>query len=91
LAARHEQARSLADVLLRRTRLGILAAPELRDPEALRPIAVALGAELGWSAAQLEAEIAAWEEVAATEGVDQARATGGAPPTTAGLPVERVE
>jgi glycerol-3-phosphate dehydrogenase len=91
LAARHEQARSLADVLLRRTRLGILAAPDLRDPEARRPIAVAMGAELGWSAAQVEAEIAAWEEVAATEGVDQARAIGGGPRPTAGLPVERVE
>jgi glycerol-3-phosphate dehydrogenase len=91
LAARHEQARSLADVLLRRTRLGILAAPELRDPEARRPIAAAMGAELGWSAAQVEAEIAAWEEVAVTEGVDPARAIGGGPPATAGLPVERVE
>jgi glycerol-3-phosphate dehydrogenase len=91
LAARHEQARSLADVLLRRTRLGILAAPELRDPEARRPIAVAMGAELGWSAAQVEAEIAAWEEVAATEGVDPARAVGGEARPTAGLPAQRVE
>jgi glycerol-3-phosphate dehydrogenase len=85
LAARHEQARSLADVLLRRTRLGILAAPELRDPEARRPIAAAMGAELGWSAAQVEAEIEAWEEVAATEGVDPAAAIGGGTrPTSAG-------
>jgi glycerol-3-phosphate dehydrogenase len=91
LAARHEQARSLADVLLRRTRLGILAAPELRDPEARRPIAAAMGAELGWSAAQVEAEIAAWEEVAATEGVDPARAVGGEARPTAGLPAQRVE
>ncbi|HWH20433.1 MAG TPA: glycerol-3-phosphate dehydrogenase/oxidase, partial [Solirubrobacterales bacterium] len=83
LAARHEQARSLADVLLRRTRLGILAAPELRDPEARRPIAAAMGAELGWSAARVEAEIAAWEEVAVTEGVDPAAAIGGGPRTTA--------
>ncbi|HWT89617.1 MAG TPA: glycerol-3-phosphate dehydrogenase/oxidase, partial [Solirubrobacterales bacterium] len=45
LAARHEQARSVADVLLRRTRLGILAAPELRTAKAVRPIADALGAE----------------------------------------------
>ena len=33
IAARLEQARSVADVLLRRTRLGILAAPQLRDGE----------------------------------------------------------
>jgi glycerol-3-phosphate dehydrogenase len=91
LAARHEQARSLADVLLRRTRLGILASPELRDPEARRPIAAAMGAELGWSAARVEAEIAAWEEVAATEGVDPARAVGGEARPTAGLPAQRVE
>ncbi|MGH2936711.1 MAG: FAD-dependent oxidoreductase [Solirubrobacterales bacterium] len=78
VAARHEQARSLADVLLRRTRLGILAAPALRDPEARRPIAAALGGELGWSDARVEAEIAAWEDVAAEEGVDPARTIGGA-------------
>jgi glycerol-3-phosphate dehydrogenase len=77
LAARHEQARSLADVLLRRTRLGILAAPALRDPEARRPIAAALGSELGWSEARVEAEIAAWEDVAAEEGVDPALDLGG--------------
>ncbi|MBS1886222.1 MAG: glycerol-3-phosphate dehydrogenase/oxidase [Actinobacteria bacterium] len=73
LAARDEQARSLADVLLRRTRLGILAAPALRDPEARRPIAAALGGELSWSEARVAAEIAAWDDVAAQEGVDPAR------------------
>jgi glycerol-3-phosphate dehydrogenase len=78
LAARAEQARSLADVLLRRTRLGILASPALRDPAARRPIAAVLGAELGWSEARVDAENAAWEDVAATEGVDPARdLTGG--------------
>jgi hypothetical protein len=46
---------------------------------------------LGWSAAQVEAEIAAWEEVAATEGVDPARAVGGEARPTAGLPAQRVE
>jgi glycerol-3-phosphate dehydrogenase len=98
LAGRHEQARSLADVLLRRTRLGILAAPALRDPAARRPIAAALGAELGWSEARVGTEIAAWDDVAATEGVDPARTIGGAAVTdetaaagTAGLSAERVE
>ena len=51
IAARLEQARSVADVLLRRTRLGILAAPQLRDAEAVRAVAEALGDELGWDAA----------------------------------------
>ncbi len=91
LAARHEQARSLADVLLRRTRLGILAAPELRDPEARRPIAAAMGAELGWSAAQMEAEIDAWEGVAATEGVDPALGIGGATAPVAASSAEPVD
>ena len=36
IAARLEQARSVADVLLRRTRLGLLAAPQLRTAEAVR-------------------------------------------------------
>ena len=50
IAARLEQARSVADVLLRRTRLGLLAAPQLRDAESVRPVAEAIGGELGWSA-----------------------------------------
>ncbi|HVD85777.1 MAG TPA: glycerol-3-phosphate dehydrogenase/oxidase, partial [Solirubrobacterales bacterium] len=43
IAARHEQARSVGDVLLRRTRLGILAAPQLRDAKAVRTVADLLG------------------------------------------------
>lgn len=91
VAARHEQARSLADVLLRRTRLGILAAPSLRDPEARRSVAAALGGELGWSDARVEAEIAAWDDVAAEEGVDPARTIGGAPAPAAASSAERVD
>ena len=75
LAARHEQARSVADVLLRRTRLGILAAPELRTAKAVRPVADALGAELGWGRRQRSREAEAWLEVAATEGTDPAAAS----------------
>ena len=75
LAARHEQARSVADVLLRRTRLGILAAPELRTAKAVRPVADALGAELGWSRRQRSREAEAWLEAAAKEGTDPAAAS----------------
>jgi len=74
LAARAEQARSVADVLLRRTRLGILAAPELRSAKAARPVADALGAELGWSRRRRSHEAEAWLAVAAQEGVDPAAA-----------------
>jgi glycerol-3-phosphate dehydrogenase len=76
LAARAEQARSIADVLLRRTRLGILAAPELRSAKAVRPLADVLGAELGWSRRRRAREAEAWLEVAAEEGVDPAAALG---------------
>jgi len=76
LAARHEQARSVADVLLRRTRLGILAAPELRSAKAVRPVADALGEELGWSRRRRSHEAEAWLEVAAIEGTDPATTPG---------------
>jgi glycerol-3-phosphate dehydrogenase len=70
VAARHEQARTVADVLLRRTRLGILAAPQLRDSASARPVAEVLGAELGWSRRQVKREAEAWPEAAAREGID---------------------
>ncbi len=76
LAARAEQARSVADVLLRRTRLGILAAPELRSAKAVRPVADVLGAELGWSRRRRSSEAEAWPDVVAQEGVDPAAAAG---------------
>ncbi|MGE5336094.1 MAG: FAD-dependent oxidoreductase [Nitrososphaerota archaeon] len=77
LAARAEQARSVADVLLRRTRLGILAAPQLRIAKAVRAVADVLGAELGWSRRQRAREAEAWLEVVAAEGIDPAAAAGG--------------
>ncbi len=73
LAARHEQARSVADVLLRRTRLGILAAPALRSAGDVRPVAERLGAELGWDEARVGREAEAWVEAAAAEGIDPGR------------------
>lgn len=76
LAARLEQARSVADVLLRRTRLGILAAPELRSAKAVRPVADALGDELGWSRRQRSRQADAWLDAVAAEGVDPAAAPG---------------
>jgi glycerol-3-phosphate dehydrogenase len=74
LAARHEQARCVADVLLRRTRLGILAAPGLRSAADVRPVAELLGAELGWDEARVGREAEAWPEAAAAEGIDPAHA-----------------
>jgi len=64
IAARLEQARSVADVLLRRTRLGLLAAPQLREPEPARAVARVLGDELGWSRRQVKREAEAWPAAA---------------------------
>jgi glycerol-3-phosphate dehydrogenase len=65
-AVRHEQARSLGDVLMRRTRLGILDGRALTDPERTeaRHVAQLMAAELGWSAARLAEELVAFREEA---------------------------
>jgi glycerol-3-phosphate dehydrogenase len=65
IAARREQARCVADVLLRRTRLGLLAAPQLREPGPARAVAAVLGDELGWSRRRVKREAEAWAEAAA--------------------------
>jgi glycerol-3-phosphate dehydrogenase len=72
IAATEEQARSVADVLLRRTRLGILAADQLRDSDSVVAIAETLGGELGWSEERVSGEAEAWLGVAQAEGVDPA-------------------
>jgi glycerol-3-phosphate dehydrogenase len=74
VAARREQARSVADVLLRRTRLGLLAAPALRDRSTIEAVAQALGEELGWGASRVAEDADAWAAVADAEGLDPARA-----------------
>jgi glycerol-3-phosphate dehydrogenase len=70
-AVRNEQALSVADVLLRRTRLGLLAAPELTGDGAgvPRTVAEAMAAELGWDDARVEEELHTWREVAVAEGI----------------------
>ena len=74
IAARHEQARSVADVLLRRTRLGLLAAPKLRTANDVAPVAVAMGGELGWDGARVKTEAERWVLEADAEGIDPAGA-----------------
>jgi glycerol-3-phosphate dehydrogenase len=70
-AARREQARGLSDVLLRRTRLGLLDARELTAPDSdgAAAVAFAMAAELGWDDTRVGAELEAWREVAAAEGL----------------------
>jgi glycerol-3-phosphate dehydrogenase len=82
LAARSEQARSIGDVLLRRTRLGLLAARELSASQAgagaagaaahapaVRRVGETLARELQWSAERLETELTRFAEEAAAEGI----------------------
>jgi glycerol-3-phosphate dehydrogenase len=79
LAARREQARSIGDVLLRRTRLGILAARELLEDDAggaengatapVRRVATVLAKELEWSAERADSEVARFEQEAEAEGL----------------------
>ncbi len=71
LAARHEQARGVADVLLRRTRLGLLDAPNLTAADAPGPRAVAkaMAAELAWDDTRVAQELEDWQTVAAAEGL----------------------
>jgi glycerol-3-phosphate dehydrogenase len=71
IAVRDEQATGVGDVLLRRTRLGLLDARSLVGPDSEAPRAVAdvMAGELGWDAARLETELESWREVAAAEGI----------------------
>jgi glycerol-3-phosphate dehydrogenase len=70
-AADHEQAQSVADVLLRRTRLGLLDARRLSEPDAEGPrqVARAMAGQLDWDDARVERELADWREVALAEGL----------------------
>jgi glycerol-3-phosphate dehydrogenase len=65
LAARREQARSIGDVLLRRTRLGLLAAHELP----VQRVADVLARELHWSPERTVREIELFAEEAHAEGI----------------------
>jgi glycerol-3-phosphate dehydrogenase len=69
-AARREQARTLGDVLLRRTRLALLAGRDIAaGGEAAGRVAQALAAELGWDDAARAKQLAAWGAEATAEGV----------------------
>jgi len=81
LAARREQARSIGDVLLRRTRVGLLAARELfaGGPDGgegrsaasgpVQRVATVLARELGWGSEQTDRAIERFRQEAQAEGV----------------------
>jgi glycerol-3-phosphate dehydrogenase len=66
-AARAEQARSVGDVLLRRTRLGLLAARQLDGPDAR--VAAVIGPELGWDEKRIAREVDVFRQEARAEGI----------------------
>jgi glycerol-3-phosphate dehydrogenase len=70
-SVRHEQARTVGDVLLRRTRLGLIAARELCGPDSEVPlrVAAAMAPELGWDAVRIRQEADAFGVEAAAEGL----------------------
>ena len=68
-AARCEQALTVGDVLLRRTRLGILAARDLAAHEAAERVARAMAQELGWDGARSAQEVASFLQEADAEGL----------------------
>ncbi|MBV8952944.1 MAG: glycerol-3-phosphate dehydrogenase/oxidase [Solirubrobacterales bacterium] len=70
-AARHEQAGTVGDVLLRRTRLGLLAGRELGENEGAAParVARALAPELEWDDERVERELERFREEARAEGI----------------------
>ena len=68
-AARREQALTVGDVLLRRTRLALTAARAVTGSDAPRRVAEVLAREHGWDAERIEREVAAFTSEAAAEGV----------------------
>ncbi|HEX3391036.1 MAG TPA: glycerol-3-phosphate dehydrogenase/oxidase [Solirubrobacteraceae bacterium] len=71
IAARREQARSVGDVLLRRTRLGLLAARELCGEQdgAVTRVSELLGDELGWDESRRRLEADHFRREAHEEGI----------------------
>ncbi len=67
----HDQARSVGDVLLRRTRLGLVAAPSVCGADSDVPLRVAraIGARLGWDRARVALEVDRFHDEARAEGI----------------------
>jgi glycerol-3-phosphate dehydrogenase len=67
----NEQSCSVADVLMRRTRLGLLAGRELCAPDSQAPLRVAraMAPSLGWDETRVRAEVTRFREEARAEGI----------------------
>ncbi|MFM9078399.1 MAG: FAD-dependent oxidoreductase [Solirubrobacterales bacterium] len=64
-----QQARSLEDVFLRRTRLGLTAASDLAAPGTASHVADLMGRKLGWGRRRRKAEQEAWLETVRRDGL----------------------
>ncbi len=74
LAIEAEQATSIADVLLRRTRLGLTAASSLATPESVENLAAVMGRALGWGDIEKARQIDNWLVTLKAEGLNPAGA-----------------
>jgi glycerol-3-phosphate dehydrogenase len=70
-AVRNEQALTVGDVLLRRTRLGLLAARSVAAPDGAvaKLVARAMASELGWDEPRIKLEVARFADEVAAEGL----------------------
>jgi glycerol-3-phosphate dehydrogenase len=70
-AAQNEQARTVGDVLLRRTRLGLLAGRHVASPDSEAPLRVAraIATELGWKDGRVREEVERFRGEADAEGI----------------------
>ncbi|MFN8142004.1 MAG: glycerol-3-phosphate dehydrogenase/oxidase [Solirubrobacterales bacterium] len=72
IAIEFEQARSLADVLLRRTRLGLTAASSLATADSVEPLAAVMAHGLGWGDIEKKRQIDDWLGTVKAEGLNPA-------------------
>ncbi|MCB8915918.1 MAG: glycerol-3-phosphate dehydrogenase/oxidase [Thermoleophilales bacterium] len=72
IAIEFEQARSIADVLLRRTRLGLTAASSLATAESVEPLTAVMARALGWGDIEKRRQIDEWLHTLRAEGLNPA-------------------
>lgn len=72
LAVDREQAVTIADVLLRRTRLGLTAAADLATAGSVAGTAAVMAERLGWSEAERDRQVELWLATVRAEGLNPA-------------------
>jgi glycerol-3-phosphate dehydrogenase len=71
-AVEFEQARSLDDVMLRRTRIGLTSASSFGTSESVGKVAAAMAGRLGWSRKEVRRQCDLWLETVRAEGLNPA-------------------